>query len=295
MRRVGPAFQLYANCTVGSRLWIFCGAAPRPDAQKMTGDAIGARRTRAAKHRPDTACSLPSTKVNDVPTLKQTCLGWKQEAFNGITMLPTMVLLLLRIHQPAILYFAAVVCIQTVASMSFHLVLMLSMLPSASAWRPPAHRARTLMDVDMMLSHAVHLSTGYTVFSMAHPSRMTLEFASVACLNLAGIAAIAFSSSSSKAELDRELVTIRYPLMGAAVYLETWQRYIGGATHDAYGMAVTITLLCSFVLADRRLGGWGHGIGHLWLWIGTHYRANALVFCSAAGAPSADNFLSVND
>jgi hypothetical protein len=74
------------------------------------------------------------------------------------------------------------------------------------------------MDVDMMLSHAVQLSTGYTVFSMVHSSRMTLEFASVACLNFMGIAAIAFSSSSSKAELDRELVTIRYPLMGAAVY-----------------------------------------------------------------------------
>jgi hypothetical protein len=260
--------------------------------QKMIGDASGARRTRAAQHRLDTACSLPSTKVNDVPTLKQSCMGWKQEAFNGITMVPTMVLLLLRIHQPAILYFAAVVCIQTVASMSFHLVLMLSTLPSASKWRPPAHWARTLMDVDMMLSHAVQLSTGCTVFSMVHSSRMTLEFASVACLNFMGIAAIAFSSSSSKAELDRELVTIRYPLMGAAVYLETWQRYMGGATHDAYGMAVTITLLCSFVLADRRLGGWGHGIGHLWLWIGTHYRANALVFCVAAGAPSAETFLS---
>lgn len=266
-----------------------------PSAHSPALQSEGAREEPLRRRKRQTDCReyQVSPASSTKGELRQACLGWRQEVFNCMTMIPPALHLLLR-PEPVLRYFTAAVCAHTAASMSFHVLLILSTLPSASAWRPPPRWVRRLMDLDMALTHCVNIANALTAYSMDRyrwNQVVDFNFVALLTLNVMGIAIISCSRSASQEELDRELNMVRYPLIGLTVFLEVWQRYNGGATDDALGMAVTMTLLSSFVFLDRRLGGWGHGIGHLILWLGTYYRANALAICFSAVGTSTDAML----
>ena len=212
----------------------------------------------------------PPLKPEDIPLPSH---GLGRELFSALTMPAVPGAVMLFSDAPPLLY-TVVLCVHTCASMAYHQ----SLAASQTSYTLRPFWVRASMDADMILVHLLSIASAY---SLAVAGGALFVDAGLICallINLAGIALIATSRNYGPA-LAWELDQIRYPIIGLSVFAEAGLSYLRGASRDACGTAVCMALVCSCVLLDKRLGGWGHGLMHLFLLPGAYLRANALSVC----------------
>ena len=92
------------------------------------------------------------------------------------------------------------------------------------------------MDVDMTCVHLIALAAA--VSHAVAAGSVGLGFGCVLVINALALTVI-WSSRNYGPALERELVSRRYPLVGASVFLEAWLAYTRGASQEAAGMALS--------------------------------------------------------
>lgn len=201
----------------------------------------------------------------------QKSLGFWPEVANALTMVPLPVVTTLTGSRSTLL-FSICSWVHMTVSVTFHVLLAAAQIPRFAHRVKPAW-VRMAMDVDMSLSHAVGLSGGIIVARAT--GAMTLSFSVCLVLNVAALLVI-WTSRAYGADLDRELLTRRFPLLGGSIFLEAYFAWARGATVAGPAMAGIFTLICICTLLDERLRGWGHPVGHALLWPGGYFRVLAL-------------------
>ena len=196
-----------------------------------------------------------------------------QEAMNALTMVPHTCMLMMR-PSPAPLIFRVAVGMHTCASISFHLVLVMLERSSVQSISSRPWLAKAAMDVDMFLIYTIGLiCTAMNATSAANGSVGLLL-----CLYAMYRVAMSPRKGATKAEIDAELVGVRYPLTFVTIMYESLLVWLcRGDAATAAGIAASICLIGGFSLADKALRGWGHPIGHLMCIPGIWFRSEALV------------------
>ena len=135
------------------------------------------------------------------------------------------------------------------------------------------------MDADMAMIHCVSLIYVSLIATAASSAPLAaLSMVLALAINGMALATIGFSKADDGADLTRELLFRRYPLVGASTYLESMLLYaLHGDAHNAMLVCAVITISGCCAALDGPLGGWGHVLCHLVLLPGMHCRADGLV------------------
>ena len=223
--------------------------------------AMGATKITAP---PKMATSLPQPGPTESRAL--------QEATNALTMVPHTCVLLMR-SSPAPLILRLAVVMHTCASISFHLVLVALERQSLQSISSRPWLAKAAMDVDMFFMFVC----GIICTAMNATSAASGSIGVLLCL-YAMYRVATSPRGATKAEVDAELVGVRYPLVLVTILYESLLVWLcRGDAANAAGIAASICLIGGFSLADKALRGWGHPIGHLMCLPGIWFRSEALV------------------